>query len=265
MIFLCRKNIPTSSKSSGRLSGLCQINTPRTSRQSAVPHCEDAARFPCLATFIPPAAATRADVVEILKLYYYHHQFLQFQSHSCFDLLACALSLAAAHPAISSVVSALALLVDKAARKAAFCVAVVSPLMISFITECLIVSEVFFIDDFYNGFFDHDSYLLYKISKHLLSIRCHYGFRMKLYPVDRIFFMLHCHYLSVRSESGTVRTFGNCRASSSLPDRERIMRSGVSSFYLINCHFIITDDFDIRIYFANELVVIRKAVAIIDK
>jgi hypothetical protein len=42
--------------------------------------------------------------------------------------------MAAAHPAISSVVSALALLVDRAARNAAFCVWDVSQFMISFIT-----------------------------------------------------------------------------------------------------------------------------------
>ncbi len=42
--------------------------------------------------------------------------------------------MAAAQPAISSVVSARALLVDSAARNAAFWVGVVSPLMISFIT-----------------------------------------------------------------------------------------------------------------------------------
>ena len=42
--------------------------------------------------------------------------------------------MAAAQPAISSAVSALALLVDRAARNAAFWVAVVSPLMISFMT-----------------------------------------------------------------------------------------------------------------------------------
>ena len=46
---------------------------------------------------------------------------------------ACA-RMAAAHPAISSVVSARALFVERAARKAAFCVGVVSPLIISFIT-----------------------------------------------------------------------------------------------------------------------------------
>lgn len=42
--------------------------------------------------------------------------------------------MAAAQPAISSMVSARALLVDSAARNAAFWVAVVSPPMISFIT-----------------------------------------------------------------------------------------------------------------------------------
>ena len=42
--------------------------------------------------------------------------------------------MAAAQPAISSVVSAQALLVERAARNAAFWVGVVSPLMISFIT-----------------------------------------------------------------------------------------------------------------------------------
>ena len=42
--------------------------------------------------------------------------------------------IAAAQPAISSVVSAVVLLVDSAARNAAFCVAVVAPLMISLIT-----------------------------------------------------------------------------------------------------------------------------------
>jgi len=110
--------------------------TPRASRQSAVPHCEDAARFPCLATFIPPAAATRADVVEILKLCALSPPVPTISKRSIpvSTFMACAL-IAAAHPAISSVVSALALLVDKAARNAAFCVAVVSPLMISFITE----------------------------------------------------------------------------------------------------------------------------------
>ena len=41
--------------------------TPSASRQSAVPHFEEAALFPCFATFIPPAAAISADVVDMLK------------------------------------------------------------------------------------------------------------------------------------------------------------------------------------------------------
>ena len=42
--------------------------TPSASRQSAVPHLLDAARFPCFATGIPAAATTKAEVVEMLKV-----------------------------------------------------------------------------------------------------------------------------------------------------------------------------------------------------
>ena len=63
-----KKHMPTSCSSSTHFSGLCWMFTPRASRQSAVPHWEEAARLPCLATFTPPAAATKAEVVEILKL-----------------------------------------------------------------------------------------------------------------------------------------------------------------------------------------------------
>ena len=91
--------------------------------------------MPCLATFMPPAAATRAAVVEILKLWALSPPVptISNSSMSVSTLTAWA-RMAAAQPAISSVVSALALLVDRAARKAAFCVGVVSPHMISFMT-----------------------------------------------------------------------------------------------------------------------------------
>ena len=130
-----KKHIPTSFKSSTHLLGLCEIFTPSASRQSAVPHNEEAARLPCFATFIPPAAATIAEVVEILKLCALSPPVptISKSSMPVSTLVACAL-IAAAQPAISSVVSALALFVDSAARKAAFCVAVVSPPIISFIT-----------------------------------------------------------------------------------------------------------------------------------
>ena len=85
---------------------------------------------------VEAAEATKIEVVEILKLCALSSPVPTISKRSIpvSTFMACAL-IAAAHPAISSVVSALALLVDKAARKAAFCVAVVSPLMISFITE----------------------------------------------------------------------------------------------------------------------------------
>ena len=109
--------------------------TPKASKQSAVPHLEEAARLPCLATFIPPAAATKAEVVEMLKLWALSPPVPTISkiSQGVSTWIACA-RIAAAQPAISSVVSAQALLVDKAAKKAAFCVALVSPDMISFMT-----------------------------------------------------------------------------------------------------------------------------------
>ena len=95
--------------------------TPSASRQSAVPHLEEAARLPCLATLTPPAAATSAEVVEMLKLCAPSPPVPTISSTSMPGLTLTAwLRMAAAHPAISSVVSALALLVERAARNAAF-------------------------------------------------------------------------------------------------------------------------------------------------
>ena len=116
-------------------AGLCRMFTPRASRQSAVPHWEEAALLPCLATFTPPDAATSAEVVEILKLCALSPPVPTISSTSIPVSTRVAWSrIAAAQPAISSVVSALALFVDRAARNAAFWVGVVSPLIISFIT-----------------------------------------------------------------------------------------------------------------------------------
>ena len=109
--------------------------TPRASRQSAVPLREEAARLPCLATFTPPAAHTRAAVVEILKLPALSPPVPTISKTSMPGSTRVAWSrMAAAQPAISSMVSARALLVDRAARKAAFWAAVVWPDMISFMT-----------------------------------------------------------------------------------------------------------------------------------
>ena len=109
--------------------------TPSASRQSAVPQSEDAALLPCFATFIPPAAATSAEVVEMLKLCALSPPVPTISNISMPVSTFVALSrIAAAQPAISSVVSAFALFVERAARNAAFWVGVVSPLIISFIT-----------------------------------------------------------------------------------------------------------------------------------
>ena len=95
--------------------------TPSASRQSAVPQFEDAARFPCFVTFIPPAAATSALVVEMLKLLALSPPVPTISNVSMpvSTFVACDL-IAAAQPAISSVVSAFALLVEREARNAAF-------------------------------------------------------------------------------------------------------------------------------------------------
>ena len=130
-----KKHIPASFSNSTHRAGLCWMLTPRASRQSAVPHWEEAARWPCLTTFTPPAAATRAEVVEMLKLWAPSPPVPTISMTSMpVSTLTAWSRMAAAQPAISSVVSARALLVDSAARNAAFWVAEVSPLMISFMT-----------------------------------------------------------------------------------------------------------------------------------
>src|SRR5438046_2302447 len=48
-------------------SGPRSIFTPSASRTSAAPHLPEAARFPCLATFAPAAAATMLATVEMLN------------------------------------------------------------------------------------------------------------------------------------------------------------------------------------------------------
>ena len=91
--------------------------------------------MPCFATFMPPAAATNAEVVEILKLRALSPPVPTISNTSIPVSTFTAWSrIAAAQPEISSLVSALALFVERAERNAAFCVGVVSPLMISFIT-----------------------------------------------------------------------------------------------------------------------------------
>ena len=108
---------------------------PEASRKSAVPQREDAARFPCFAIFTPPAAATKAEQVEMLKVFAWSPPVptisitgTETSTFSARSRMACA------QPEISSMVSARVLLVERAARKAAFWVGDVCPVMISFMT-----------------------------------------------------------------------------------------------------------------------------------
>ena len=130
------KQTPTSFRSFLHRSGDCRMLTPSASRQSAAPLSEEAARFPCFATLMPAAAAIIAEVVEILNVRALSPPvptISRTSIPSCATGVAWSL-IATAHPVISSIVSALVLLVESAARNAAFCVGVVCPLMISFIT-----------------------------------------------------------------------------------------------------------------------------------
>ena len=100
-----------------------------------MPLLEEAARLPCLATFTPADAAMSAAVVEMLMLLALSPPVPTISS-TC---MPCCTGvawerMAAAQPEISGMVSALVLLVESAAKNAAFWVWVVSPLMISFIT-----------------------------------------------------------------------------------------------------------------------------------
>ena len=125
--------MPTSSSSERQVSGSWFRLTPSASKQSAVPHCELAARLPCLATLAPAAVQRSAVVVEILKVFARSPPVPTISSTSmpgCSTGVANS-RMAAAQPLISSMVSALVDFVESAAKNAAFCVAVVSPLMIS--------------------------------------------------------------------------------------------------------------------------------------
>ena len=63
-----RNPIPAPSMVAATPAGGRSIFTPSASSTSALPHVEEAARLPCLATRAPQAAATMAASVEMLKL-----------------------------------------------------------------------------------------------------------------------------------------------------------------------------------------------------
>eukprot|EP00123_Amoebidium_parasiticum_P011830 comp20925_c0_seq1/m.27930 comp20925_c0_seq1/g.27930 ORF comp20925_c0_seq1/g.27930 comp20925_c0_seq1/m.27930 type:complete len:309 (+) comp20925_c0_seq1:380-1306(+) len=63
-----RKQKPAPLTMSAHALGGSEITPPRCSSTSALPHCEEADRLPCLATLRPAPAATIAEVVETLNV-----------------------------------------------------------------------------------------------------------------------------------------------------------------------------------------------------
>ena len=63
-----RNAIPTCCRHSDNRSGWVSRLMPISLSRSALPHFDETARFPCLATVIPAPAATKADMVDILKV-----------------------------------------------------------------------------------------------------------------------------------------------------------------------------------------------------
>ncbi len=61
--------MPTLLIHSSTTSGVTSRFTPRASSTSALPHWLETLRLPCLATLSPPPAATKAVVVETLKVW----------------------------------------------------------------------------------------------------------------------------------------------------------------------------------------------------
>ena len=115
--------------------------TPSASRQSAVPHLLDAARFPCFATGIPVDDTIIDAMVEMLIVFApsppvptISNTSISFKNFSQWLLMTFAADV------ISSIVSPFIVI---AVRKDAFCASVASPVMISSIT-CSIISVVRF-------------------------------------------------------------------------------------------------------------------------
>src|SRR6266705_773544 len=114
--------------------------TPKTPKTSALPDWLDTERLPCLATFTPAPATTKADAVEILKVPFWSPPVPQV-TKTVLDptLTRWAFSrITRAAPVISSTVSPFT---RKAVRKEATCKGVASPVMIWFMTSIVSASE----------------------------------------------------------------------------------------------------------------------------
>ena len=133
-----RKHIPVSSKTVSACSAVRASSAPSLSSTSAAPLLLDTLRFPCFATRMPPAAATNALVVEILKVPTSSPPVptmsITGKGGDSFTALS---RITVAQAVISSMVSPFIL---RAVRNEDICAWVAFPLMISSITS-LVVSK----------------------------------------------------------------------------------------------------------------------------
>ena len=114
-------------------TGESSIWTPKASRTSALPQDPEAARLPCLATFSPAPAATKAVAVEMLKVFLPSPPVPTVSTNSPSTSTLRAISrITLAMPAISWVVSPFK---ARAVKNAPSWAGVASPSMISRITE----------------------------------------------------------------------------------------------------------------------------------
>ena len=126
--------MPTFPRTSACRSGSNAILMPSSSRVSAVPACEDAAREPCLTTFAPAADATRAAMVEMLTVLARSPPVPTTSTASRSRATWSALSsIAELRPSISSSVSPFA---RRATSRAASCTSLARPERISLSAHC---------------------------------------------------------------------------------------------------------------------------------
>ncbi|SFV83061.1 hypothetical protein MNB_SUP05-12-233 [hydrothermal vent metagenome] len=118
-------------------SGLMSRFTPAASKTSALPDLEEIERLPCLATWPPAAATTKAQAVEILNKPKPSPPVPQVSTKYfgwwiCTPVANDRITFAAA--VISATVSPF---MDKPTKKPPICASVVLPVMMSLITACI--------------------------------------------------------------------------------------------------------------------------------
>ncbi|OPY91086.1 MAG: hypothetical protein A4E72_00300 [Syntrophus sp. PtaU1.Bin208] len=134
-----RKPIPICWTHSSTIATSALMLIPRASRTSALPQALETARLPCLATVIPAAATTKADVVDILKVFILSPPVpttsTTIGDRASMRVAFCRMLRAA--PATSSMVSPF---IRSAVMNDPICASVAPPSMISFIVAVISAS-----------------------------------------------------------------------------------------------------------------------------